>query len=224
MTTLNGLQRECDSFVRGICARRKLTKFNKLWEECLQEEGRISNKEERLNDNEYQALVTHSKNERNKRKSQGSPSRRPPDFKRGKRPRNDYSSFECYSCHKMGHIARNFPLKKDRFKKKNQKYHAHAAEENESDKERARENEDSTKEYVLNSSLTRSISHGSNTWIIDSDASNNMTSHNDSLFCLTQNNYSHKVQLGDDYQYPIKGMGEASYKLRTIMFMKMKEV
>ena len=37
----------------------------------------------------------------------------------------------------MGHIARHCPLKKDQFKKKNQKYHAHAAEENESDKERA---------------------------------------------------------------------------------------
>ena len=36
MTTMNGLPRECDSFIRGICARRKLTKFNKLWEECVQ--------------------------------------------------------------------------------------------------------------------------------------------------------------------------------------------
>ena len=27
MTTLNGLLRERDSFIRGICARRKLTKF-----------------------------------------------------------------------------------------------------------------------------------------------------------------------------------------------------
>ena len=32
MTTLNGLLREWDSFIRGICARRKLTKLNKLWE------------------------------------------------------------------------------------------------------------------------------------------------------------------------------------------------
>ena len=37
MTTLNGLPREWDSFIRGICARRKLTKFNNLWEECVQE-------------------------------------------------------------------------------------------------------------------------------------------------------------------------------------------
>ena len=51
-----------------------------------------------------------------------------------------------------------------------------------------------------------------------------MTGHEDSLSWLTQKDYSHKVQLGDDYQYTIKGMGEASYKLRTGKFMKMKEV
>ena len=32
MTTLNGLPREWDSLIRGICSRRKLTEFNKLWE------------------------------------------------------------------------------------------------------------------------------------------------------------------------------------------------
>ena len=30
--------------------------------------------------------------------------------------------------------------------------------------------------------------------------------------------------LGDDYQYPIKGMGEASYKLDSRKSMKMKDV
>jgi len=32
------------------------------------------------------------------------------------------------------------------------------------------------------------------------------------------------VKLGDDYQYPIKGVGEASYKLKSGKRMKMKEV
>ena len=34
----------------------------------------------------------------------------------------------------------------------------------------------------------------------------------------------HKVMLGDDSQYPIKGMGEASYKLDFGKYMKMKDV
>ena len=104
MASLNGLPREWDSFIRGICARRKLTKFNKIWEECVQEEGRIINREEKLNDNEDQALATHTKNGIFKRKSQGLSPKRLPNSK--KKSRMDYTSFECYSCHKMAHISR----------------------------------------------------------------------------------------------------------------------
>ena len=41
MTTLNGLPRTRDSFIQGICARKKLVKFSRLWEECSQEEAQI---------------------------------------------------------------------------------------------------------------------------------------------------------------------------------------
>ena len=34
----------------------------------------------------------------------------------------------------------------------------------------------------------------------------------------------HKVKLWDDYQYPIKGSGESSYKLDSGKYMKMKDV
>ena len=33
MTTLNGLPRSWDSFIQGTCARNKLVKFRRLWEE-----------------------------------------------------------------------------------------------------------------------------------------------------------------------------------------------
>ena len=33
MTTLNGLPRSWDSFIKGIYARNKLVKFSRLWEE-----------------------------------------------------------------------------------------------------------------------------------------------------------------------------------------------
>ena len=98
-------------------------------------------------------------------------------------------------CHKLGHISRHCPLNKNKFKKKNKKFHAHAIEENESDEERTRENEYFNEEYVLISTLTGSISYGSDTWIIDSGASKHMTSHRDSLSCLTQKYYPHKYSL-----------------------------
>ena len=85
----------------------------------------------------------------------------------------------------MGHIARNCPLNKYQFKKKNRKCHAHVAEENESDKERTTYNEDSSEDYVLISTLIGSITHGSDIWLIDSGASKHMTRLKDSLSCLT---------------------------------------
>ena len=48
MTTLNGLPRSWDSFIQAICARKNLVKFNRLWEECSQEEARIAAREEKM--------------------------------------------------------------------------------------------------------------------------------------------------------------------------------
>ena len=39
MTTLNGLPKTWDSFIQGICARKKLVNFSRLWEEFSQEES-----------------------------------------------------------------------------------------------------------------------------------------------------------------------------------------
>ena len=64
MTTLNSLPRDWEAFIRGIYSRRKLTKFRKLWEECVQEKERIAAREEKLNNNEDQALIAHTKGKR----------------------------------------------------------------------------------------------------------------------------------------------------------------
>ena len=83
----------------------------------------IANREDKLNDNEYQVLVGDHLLIIGDHLPMA-----PQDFKRHKRPRNDYSSFECYACHKMGHIAINCPHKKYQFKNKKQKYDAHVVE------------------------------------------------------------------------------------------------
>ena len=121
LTTLNGLPRDWESFIRGICSRRKLTKFRKLWEECVQEEEIILNKEVKLNENEYQALAAHAKG-KHKRKSYDHP-RRSQGFKR---PKKDFSNYECFTCHKMGHIAIDYLMKAERVKKM-RRFQAHAA-------------------------------------------------------------------------------------------------
>ena len=51
-----------------------------------------------------------------------------------------------------------------------------------------------------------------------------MTSFKESFEKLSEHNSPHKVKLGDDYQYPIKGSGESSYKLDFGKPLKMKDV
>ena len=63
------------------------------------------------------------------------------------------------------------------------------------------------------STLTGTNTHGSDTWLVDSGASMHVTGYKDTLTYLVEKDSPHKVKLGDDYQYPIKGVGEASNKL-----------
>ena len=58
----------------------------------------------------------------------------------------------------------------------------------------------------------------------DSGASKHMTGYKVSLADLVEKESPQKVKLGDDYQYPIKGVGEASYRLESEKQLKMKDV
>ena len=49
-----------------------------------------------------------------------------------------------------------------------------------------------------------------------------MTRFKYSFVRLSEHESPHKVKLGDDYQYPIKGSGESSYKLDSGKSMNMQ--
>ena len=113
-----------------------------------------------------------------------------------------------------------------RSKGNKRRHHSHATKDDEPSTKRIRQESDSSsdEEYVLISALTRTISHGSNDWLIDSGASKHMMGFKESFVKLSEHESPHKVKLGDDYQYPIKGSGESSYKLDSGKSMKMKDV
>jgi hypothetical protein len=120
MTALNGLTRPWDAFIQTICARTEKLKFDRLWEECIQEETRVANREALLARDDDQALATHTKRGRKKpyfQKETHKEPQPPNKFnnkeshprrfqKRGQRRERDYSSVQCYHCDKMGHIAK----------------------------------------------------------------------------------------------------------------------
>ena len=68
------------------------------------------------------------------------------------------------------------------------------------------------------------ITHGNNDWIIDSGASKHMMGFEESFVKLSKHESPHRVKLGDEYQYLIKGSGESSYKPDSEKYMKMKDV
>ena len=63
MTALNGLPRPWESFIQMMCARKESMKFDVVWEDCIQEEIRVANREALLKEDD-QALATHTKRRR----------------------------------------------------------------------------------------------------------------------------------------------------------------
>ena len=114
-------------------------------------------------------------------------------------------------------------------KRRNSKriHHAHTTEDYDPPRKRVKqESADSSSEdeYVLIFSLMKTITHGNNDWLIESGSSKHMTGFKESFVKLSEHESPHKVKLGDDYQYPIKGSGESSYKLDSGKSIKMKDV
>jgi len=197
-----------------------MAKFNRLWEECTQEEARKAAREEKLGEDEDQALAAHTRKSRGMKESQS-----PRKPQRSHHRKRDLSQIRCFSCQMMGHMARLCPHTKDQGKKsKFKKHHAHAAEDDEP--VQRRQEEESEDEYTLISALTGTVTHGSDTCLIDSGASRHMTGNKEVILNLIQKDSPHKAKLKDDYQwqYPIKGGGEAVYNLESGKRIKMKEV
>jgi hypothetical protein len=66
------------------------------------------------------------------------------------------------------------------------------------------------------SALTGTIEDGM--WIIDSGASRNMTGDQARLSNLNEKKTSYKVELGDKTTYPVEGFGQASIKMKRILY------
>jgi hypothetical protein len=70
--------------------------------------------------------------------------------------------------------------------------------------------------------LTNSVNYDDETWLVDNGASKHMTGFKDSLSNLSKKDSSHRVRLGDNSSYPIKGIGNAFYSLDSRKHLKME--
>ena len=150
-----------------------------------------------MGDEENQALVAHARKGKNKVDD-----RPPKKFRKSQKHQNkhrDYSSIQCYSCQKVGHIARHRPMIREQMKKGiNKRHHANVVEDEEPIQKREKNN-DSNVDYVLISSLIGTVTHGNDTWLVDSGASKHMMGYKDNLSTFVEEESHQKVKLGDDY-------------------------
>jgi hypothetical protein len=81
----------------------------------------------------------------------------------------------------MGHIAKFCPTRREEYKIKHKRLHAHVVEDEEPPAKMIREQ---IKDHVLISTLSGSVTPGEDTWLIDSDASKHMTGQRNILSCI----------------------------------------
>jgi hypothetical protein len=105
----------------------------------------------------------------------------------------------------MGHSAKFCPTISEEYKRKKNMLHAHVVEDEEPLAKMIREE---IKDHVLISALSGSVTPEEDTRLIHSGESKHMMGQRNILSYISEKNFSQKVTLGDDYQYPIKGVGE----------------
>jgi hypothetical protein len=68
---LNGFPTSWEPFVKGICARENLPKFERLWDDCIQEETWMESKADKKGGDDNLALIGQTKKGRGKGPSKG---------------------------------------------------------------------------------------------------------------------------------------------------------
>jgi hypothetical protein len=99
---LNGFTKPWELFVKGICAQKKLPEWQRLWDDCIQEETREESKASKKRGSDKNlALVS----QRRKGKGKGSNKKGNSEGATSMPGKKELSKVKCFACHKSGHYA-----------------------------------------------------------------------------------------------------------------------
>jgi len=216
----DGLPPSWDTFLASVNGRETQPAFERLWHDCLQEEGRMTARTGTTNiDNVALAAKTRR-------------GRKPPQkhFQKNKYKGNfkgkdfDMSKIICFNCNKKGHYARDCRSKKRGFHKG--KHHASTAEEGGSGQKASEspKRQENKREYYLVSALSGHLTTDRNSWLVDSGASKHMTGYKNILSVFRKKTSAVQVQLGDNSCHDIKGIGSTSLQLKSGSIIHIDEI
>jgi hypothetical protein len=202
----------------SVNGRESQPNFERLWHDCLEDEGRLNNR------NDYPILKDHALAAKTKKwkkfpKSKG----------KGKKPQGKLSHLnphlskvKCFNCNKLGHYARDCrsppsqQKRRGRFQASVATKEAKPQEEPQRRQTRAATKEqEQHKEYYLISALSGTITKLEEIWLIDSSASRHMIGFKQNLANYQDKKHKAKVELGDDGTYDIKGFGSTSFQFHS---------
>jgi hypothetical protein len=189
-TTLNGVSKQWVVFVEGIMARENLPKWERLWDDFVQEEtqrGYVHGSSSTGHDEENVALVSN-----NTEKFKTAPKGENKPKGEGKK---DMSKVKCFACHNFGQYLGQCPNKRKKQTSTSAKVEDLSAKFD--------------KDFSLLVCISTITTHSS-VWYIDSGASLHMTGVREHLKYLTQIG-DLEVVLGDDRVIKAVGSGTVSF-------------
>ena len=95
-------------------------KFHIVWEDYIREEARVANKEALLRQDDHDLAIRT----KGRKKSKFKKSNKKPSKNKFQKKKKHYSKYQCYNCHKIGHLARECPSPKNN-NNNNKRHHAH---------------------------------------------------------------------------------------------------
>ena len=210
---LRGLPNSWDSFILTVSGHSTMPKYERLWDDCSEEEARLVAKHGNTY-HENQALAARSNHQKGKKKfDMRDFYRRDRDDRRydrlissSNRDRRDYLKVKCFGCKELGHFRQDFP------KEKGKQRASRVEIDNEPLSKNSRDEHSSDLEFLLLSYLSGIFQTSRDTLLIDSGASRHMTGYGDHLADMVQREVQEKVFLGDDARYVVKGVGAISFQ------------
>jgi hypothetical protein len=99
---LNGFLASWEPFVKGICTWENLLDFERLWDDCIQEETWMESKLDKRDGEENLALFGQSNKGKGKGPNKGKGKSEESTSQQGKK---NLSKIKRFSCHKNGHYT-----------------------------------------------------------------------------------------------------------------------
>eukprot|EP00253_Pinus_taeda_P032354 PITA_32354 len=241
ITALGGLPSEWYVFKTTLLNNDRIPRFEELMARCIQEEARMVEQEmpsSKGNPIAFSSQPKRRNNSRSKGHFKGNPA--PKVGRKGR----------CFVCNKFGHYARDCPNRKDtshdddqnhswgnsnhnqrngRFNGKANRNAGNQGSGQPSKKARNSRYESNVvnnkqDEYYLISALsTTSPPNSLGNWLINSGDSRHFTSYKEALSNLIEET-NMEIILGDNYTYPVKGVGNVILQLNQGKTIHLQEV